>query len=41
LFRQDPGTWGWSVWPTRYRDPNSPEVAHFAEAKRERVEFFE
>jgi 4-alpha-glucanotransferase len=41
LFRQDPGTWGWPVWPAAYRDPSSDEVARFAEAKRERVEFFQ
>jgi (1->4)-alpha-D-glucan 1-alpha-D-glucosylmutase len=41
FFRQDPTTWGWSVWPEPYRDPASAEVAHFAEAKRERIEFFQ
>ena len=41
FFRQDPATWGWSLWPRHYRDPGSAEVAHFGEANRERVEFFE
>jgi len=41
FFRQDPGAWGWPVWPPPYRDPASAEVAQFAEEKRERVEFFE
>jgi (1->4)-alpha-D-glucan 1-alpha-D-glucosylmutase len=40
FFREDPAMWGWPVWPPHYRDPGSAEVAHFAEAKRERVEFF-
>jgi (1->4)-alpha-D-glucan 1-alpha-D-glucosylmutase len=41
FFRQDSTIWGWPIWPEPYRDPGSAEVARFAEAKRERVEFFE
>lgn len=37
----NPDVWGWPVWPAEYRDPNSTEVAAFAEQHRERVEFFE
>jgi 4-alpha-glucanotransferase len=31
----------WTAWPAPMRDPRSPEVAAFADAHRERVEFFE
>ncbi len=31
----------WRRWPEPYRDPKSPEVAHFAEQHLERVEFHE
>jgi (1->4)-alpha-D-glucan 1-alpha-D-glucosylmutase len=41
FFRQDSTVWGWPAWPQPYRDPGSAEVARFAEANRERVEFFE
>jgi 4-alpha-glucanotransferase len=41
FFRQDPTAWGWPVWPQPYRNPSSTEVARFAEAHGERVEFFE
>lgn len=41
FFRQDSTAWGWPAWPLPYRDPRSAEVARFAEANRERVEFFE
>jgi 4-alpha-glucanotransferase len=30
----------WAAWPAPMRDPRSPEVAAFAAAHRERVEFF-
>jgi (1->4)-alpha-D-glucan 1-alpha-D-glucosylmutase len=38
---QDPNVWGWPVWPERYRHPDTPEVARFAEQHVPRVEFFE
>ncbi|HTS51857.1 MAG TPA: 4-alpha-glucanotransferase [Burkholderiales bacterium] len=41
LSRDDPAVWGWPVWPAAYRDPESDKVASFAEAQRERVEFFQ
>ena len=41
FFHEDPTIWGWPVWPAPYRDPSSEEVANFAEAKRDRVEFFQ
>ncbi|MDQ3565369.1 MAG: 4-alpha-glucanotransferase [Pseudomonadota bacterium] len=39
--RQDRGIWGWPVWPTAYRDPNSEAVLGFADRNEARVEFFE
>lgn len=36
---EDPNVWGWPVWPEGYRDPASKDVAKFAEAQVERVEF--
>ena len=39
--QEDPTIWGWPAWPPPYRDPSSDEVANFAEANRERVEFFQ
>lgn len=30
----------WTLWPMPMRDPHSPAVAAFAQAQRERVEFF-
>ncbi|MGH8606435.1 MAG: malto-oligosyltrehalose synthase [Gammaproteobacteria bacterium] len=41
FHQQDKSVWGWPAWPEVYRDPNSPEVQAFAEANRERVEFFQ
>jgi len=41
FFREDPSVWGWPAWPLAYHDPGSPQVARFAEANRERVEFYE
>ncbi|MBE0620596.1 MAG: malto-oligosyltrehalose synthase [Burkholderiales bacterium] len=38
---EDAEVWGWPVWPEAYRDPAAPEVARFAEANTERVEFYE
>ena len=38
---QDPGIWGWPVWPEEFRDCGSAAVAAFAEAHLERVEFYE
>ncbi len=38
---QDPDALHWSDWPAAWRDPRSPEVAAFAAAHRERVEFFQ
>ena len=40
FHREDPRIWGWPLWPEIFRDPASPAVAAFAEANRERVEFF-
>ncbi len=41
FHREDGQVWGWPVWPEAYRDPAAPEVARFAEANAERVEFYE
>ncbi len=41
FHEDDAGVWGWPAWPEAYRDPQSPEVAVFAESHRERVEFFQ
>ena len=37
---EDPGVWGWPVWPEAFRDPASPAVATFAEENHEQVEFY-
>lgn len=37
----DDTSWGWPSWPEPYRDPHAAEVAAFAEANPDRVEFFE
>lgn len=37
---QDPPAWTWPAWPEPYRDKQSAAVAEFAEARRERVDFF-
>lgn len=37
---RDASVWGWPAWPEAYRDPESPEVAHFLEKNREKVEFY-
>ncbi|MDB5867614.1 MAG: hypothetical protein JWO70_5420, partial [Betaproteobacteria bacterium] len=41
FHRQDPGVWGWPVWPVAYRRPDAPEVAQFAQANVERIEYYE
>ncbi len=41
FHREDPQVWGWPAWPEAYHDPAAPEVAHFAAAQAERVEFYE
>jgi (1->4)-alpha-D-glucan 1-alpha-D-glucosylmutase len=41
FHREDPGVWGWPVWPEAYRDPGSAEVAGFAQSTLDRVEFYE
>ena len=41
FHREDPQVWGWPVWPEAYRDPVAPEVARFAAAQAERIEFYE
>lgn len=38
---QEPALLGWPSWPEPYRDPHSTEVAAFAAAHAERVEFFQ
>ena len=37
----DPAVWGWPVWPDAWRDPESPEVAAFAETHAQRVGYYE
>lgn len=41
FHRDDPGVWGWPVWPAAYRDPGSAAVREFAADALDRVEFFE
>ncbi|MEK7437041.1 MAG: 4-alpha-glucanotransferase, partial [Pseudomonadota bacterium] len=41
FHREDAQIGGWPVWPAAYRDPAAPEVASYAEAHAERVEFYE
>jgi 4-alpha-glucanotransferase/malto-oligosyltrehalose synthase len=41
FYREDPAVWGWPEWPEAYRDPTSEQVAAFAAAHQERIEFFE
>ncbi|HXO89280.1 MAG TPA: 4-alpha-glucanotransferase [Stellaceae bacterium] len=40
-YRADSRATGWRGWPRTMQDPRSPEVADFADAHRDRVEFFE
>jgi len=37
---RDPASASWRAWPAPYRDPDSAEVARFADEHRERVDFF-
>ena len=39
--QEDPTTWGWPAWPSDYASPRTEGVAIFAEARRERVEYYE
>jgi len=41
LYAQDNQYWGWPVWPTEYRHPESDQVIAFAKAQQERVEYFQ
>lgn len=41
FHREDPNVWGWPVWPEPYRDPDSREVARFADEQAARVEFYQ
>jgi 4-alpha-glucanotransferase len=34
------GTWSWNEWPEPLRHPGSPEVAVFARANKDRIDFF-
>lgn len=38
---QDPGVWGWPVWPEAYRDPKSQAVAAFMQDHLEQIEYYE
>ncbi len=41
FFRDDSrGLYDWQHWPSEYRVPHGPEVARFARAHRERVDFY-
>jgi 4-alpha-glucanotransferase len=40
-FTQAGGPFSWHAWPPAMRDPNSPEIAEFARALADRVEFFQ
>jgi 4-alpha-glucanotransferase len=40
-FSRNGGEFSWRHWPAPMRDPNSAEVAEFARANAERVEFFQ
>ncbi len=39
FYRQDTALWGWPVWPEAFRDVHSQEVAAFAQAHPDRVEW--
>jgi malto-oligosyltrehalose synthase/4-alpha-glucanotransferase len=41
FHREDPSVWGWPVWPAPYRNPDSHEVARFADEHAVRVEFYQ
>jgi 4-alpha-glucanotransferase len=40
-YRRQTQAFSWRDWPTPMRNPRSPEVAEFAAAHRDRVEFFQ
>jgi 4-alpha-glucanotransferase len=40
-FNGNGGQFSWHAWPAELRDPDSAEVAEFAEAQAARVEFFQ
>ncbi len=40
-FTRENGNFSWRLWPQPYRDPRSREVREFAQAHRDRVEFYE
>jgi 4-alpha-glucanotransferase len=40
-FSQQGGEFSWREWPAEMRDPHSADVASFAAAHRDRVEFFQ
>ena len=37
---EDPGVWGWPVWPPAFRAPDAPEVQRFAAEHAGRVGFY-
>ncbi len=37
----DSSVWGWPMWPTEYRDPDSKSVVAFTSDHVDRIEFFE
>ncbi len=41
FHRDDPNVWGWPAWPAPYRNPDSREVARFADAHVVRVEYYQ
>jgi len=41
FHREDPNVWGWPVWPEPYRNPESRDVARFADEHTARVEFYQ
>ena len=40
-YSREAGEFSWRGWPAPMRNPRSPEVAEFAAAHRERIEFFQ
>jgi 4-alpha-glucanotransferase len=40
-YFREKGQFSWHSWPAPMRDPRSPQVAAFAAARRDRVEFFQ
>jgi 4-alpha-glucanotransferase len=40
-YARENAHFSWHTWPTPMRDPRSPQVADFASAHRDRVEFFQ